>query len=397
MAEAASSSAHKSGPFPFTSSGLSTELDTSGAHDDESPLIQHSSRAATLYSQLEIGSYLPDTKWTTTFTSITVLQSIMAIVLGAIIDRKYSMTFRQGDAVPSSYRYLVLGQLCTIVIESVYLVFLSLDCIRTRNIVEAIGVCLNCLTMLLLVGLGMEGPVFLVPAYNSSEFSLEDLYITLLAVLAIGTASASYATWILSREFAWHIADADKNMRKRYLVYETYIALLHLDFFFMLGFWLQLLLLFFPTSERGHTWFLSVFVLAIVGLVGTLLQVLLGLFSARYELKIAQYMTIAMVTINTGLTGPALYDLYTSLDYRGVPVDDLFARRTAAYAGLVIPLLLATIVMAVLCLRNFNKGVKPILQRGRVHHGSVPGEGRSGYGEGASMPLGLLRPRMEIE
>ncbi|KAK3633060.1 hypothetical protein LTR56_015974, partial [Elasticomyces elasticus] len=195
MAEAASSSAHKSGPFRFSSSGQSTELDPSGAHDDESPLIQHSSRAATLYSRINIRSYLPDTKWTTIFTSIIVLQSITAIVLGVIIDRRYSTLVRLVKF--NSTRYLVLGQLCTIVIESVYLIFLCLDCIRTHNIVEAIGVCLNCLTMLLFVGIGMKVPLDL--PYPSN---LKDLYVTLLAVLAVGSASTSYATWILSREFA---------------------------------------------------------------------------------------------------------------------------------------------------------------------------------------------------
>ncbi|KAK5718317.1 hypothetical protein LTR17_015670, partial [Elasticomyces elasticus] len=127
MAEAASSSAHKSGPFRFSSSGLSTELDTSGAHNDESPLIEHSSRAATWYSQINIRSYFPDTKWTTILTSIIVLQSITAIVLGAIIDWKYSILIRLVEV--NAIRYLVLGQLCTIVIESVYLIFLCLDCI----------------------------------------------------------------------------------------------------------------------------------------------------------------------------------------------------------------------------------------------------------------------------
>ncbi|KAK3652640.1 hypothetical protein LTR56_002005 [Elasticomyces elasticus] len=60
--------------------------------------------------------------------------------------------------------------------------------------------------MLLFVGMGMDSPSPMIAGFLNNDHDFhnpKDLYLALLAVLAVGTASASYATWILSREFAW--------------------------------------------------------------------------------------------------------------------------------------------------------------------------------------------------
>ncbi|KAK5718320.1 hypothetical protein LTR17_015673 [Elasticomyces elasticus] len=345
--------------------------------------------------------FLPDTKWTIILTLIILFQGILSITLGRMIDGAYSDLWNGGidrndqSETQNPIVTLVDGQFYTIVIESSYLVLLCLDCVYKRNIVEAIGICLNSLSMLFLVGIGMSSSMG-VSYYTLVRWP----YIELLVVLAVGLICASYVTWKLSNEFAWavyrQIADADRSLRKRYLIYEAYIALLHLDFFFMLGFWIQAFLLAFPFYDQ-RSYSPNAAFIAMSELVGTPLQLVLGLVSVQYELRIGQCLTIAVCMVNVGLIGPEISSYYSfdGLDAESKEVALLLGKRTIAYASIGAPLLLITIVMAVVCLRNFDKGIKPIVMRRNARHCNSLGDSYVDCSQYASMQS--LRPRMEID
>lgn len=61
-------------------------------------------------------------------------------------------------------------------------------------------------------------------------------------VLALGTILMAGCAWKLYDEFAWTIykhISADLRLKRRYLTFQIYIALLKFDFFFFLGFTVQ--------------------------------------------------------------------------------------------------------------------------------------------------------------
>ena len=61
-------------------------------------------------------------------------------------------------------------------------------------------------------------------------------------IIAVGTCLMAVTAWKLYDEFAWTIykhISADLRMKRRYLTYQVYIALLKFDFFFFLGFTVQ--------------------------------------------------------------------------------------------------------------------------------------------------------------
>ena len=150
-----------------------------------------------------IRSWLPHTRLTICLTVIVGIQGVVAITLGVLINRVYSqglMRLKVESGSTFAVEFLSLGQLCTTTIESTYLLMLCLDATWTRNVVEAIGVCLNSLSILFTAAIGMwtvlYSESFMIhftaeDAYHDAQTQLlKQLYIALLSVVAIGTLSA---------------------------------------------------------------------------------------------------------------------------------------------------------------------------------------------------------------
>ena len=160
---------------------------------------------------------------------------------------------------------------------------------------------------------------------------------------------------------------------------QAYIALLHLDFFYMLGFWIQEVL----ATERHNNGIMLrvVFAIAIAGLVFAPLQILVGVRAALLESRAAQKWCIGINATDIALIGTQIGII--QVYFRGPFTMD----RTTSYGGIAIALLAVTLVLAIVRMRGFGKGLKPILERGRVlDHNCI-----------VSTSLEPLRARMEIE
>ncbi|KAK5701693.1 hypothetical protein LTR97_004511 [Elasticomyces elasticus] len=174
----------------------------------------------------------------------------------------------------------------------------------------------------------------------------------------------------------------------------AYVALVHLDFFFLLGFWLQYLMT-IPGDAGSfrHTRGIT----AVIGDCLTPLQLILGLTSARNESRIGQCLAALLDLLSISLLAMQI----SWITGEAESVRKVMS-RIMAYGAIATPLLLVTAVLAVKCMFNFDKGVKPILKRGQIlPSATTSGDGgkRSRFGSkrGVETQLEPLHPRMDLD
>ena len=139
-----------------------------------------------------------------------------------------------------------------------YQLLLSYDALRLKNTIQVIGLCLFNLALLLYAAVQMEqikdAVNRLLPHFIDSNVWTEEkpYLIAIPCVIAIGTVFMSFVAWKLYDEFAWTIykhISADLRMKRRYLTFQIYIALLKFDFFLFIGFTIQFVVIVVNRSD----------------------------------------------------------------------------------------------------------------------------------------------------
>lgn len=98
-------------------------------------------------------------------------------------------------------------------------------------------------------------------------------------ILAFGTVLLAMEAWKLYHEFTWTIykhISADLRLKRRYLAYQIYIALLKFDFFFFLGFTVQFVVIVI-TKEKAE------FAITVAAIPVTILILIMAAFFTRRE------------------------------------------------------------------------------------------------------------------
>jgi hypothetical protein len=171
-----------------------------------------------------------------------------------------------------------------------YQLVLVWDALRLKNTIQIIGLCIYNVGLLIYGAVQMEQikqAVLLLGAATNIWGQTKPFLIAIPIILAFGTGFLSVAAWKLYDEFAWTIykhISADLRMKRRYLTFQIYIALLKFDFFFFLGFTVQ-----FVVIVQTHK---SEFALTIAAIPVTIFILIMAAFWTRRENLTGMVFTI---------------------------------------------------------------------------------------------------------
>jgi hypothetical protein len=356
--------------------------------------------------------WLPNSRWTWSFALIAVAQAIIALAIEGYVFAQFEVNLLPNSRGTSA-SHSVPTYLALFIFGFLYQLVLVYDALRAKNTIQVIGLCLYNVGMVIYSGVqiaqvkeAIDGLIKNVEGDGIPQIEpdiWDKLHWFLLAcpcVIALGTILLSGVAWKLYHEFAWTIyknISADLRLKRRYLTFQIYIALLKFDFFFFLAFTVQFLVI------VGSNFTDFEFYLTIVAVPVTVCFLLFAAFVTRRESYIGQAIMVVVYLAAMAYFIFKLVRMYDKGDMQKV-IEYLPARKAlTVFAVITISLLVATIATACVCTRNFNKGLKPHIQKRKVvnpaeNKASTPSYFGGGDLQGpSSHQLGNLQNRMTID
>ncbi|KAL3423451.1 hypothetical protein PVAG01_05197 [Phlyctema vagabunda] len=339
--------------------------------------------------------YLPNTTYTWAFMIATSLQALISITLESYVFAKFQLSLEPD--LPSTPTSKTIPTYLTIFIFGfLYQLVLVWDSLRLKNTIQVIGLCLYNLGMLIYAAIQYDqirtaiATLIQTGFIKQTDFLWHDLKPYLVAVpiiIAFFTLVMAFIAWKLYDEFAWTIykhISADLRMKRRFLTFQIYIALLKFDFFFFLGFTVQFLVIVTGLADP-EKW------LTVAAIPITILILLMAAFWTRRENRPGMIFTIFLFFCGLAYFIFKLARMYQpSREKNYLPVR----RNLTSFAVITIILIVLTIANASVCTANFDKGLKPHIMKRKI---SGEEEEKANMTELPDLKHGPVPSRMTID
>jgi hypothetical protein len=321
-----------------------------------------------------------------------IVQAIVALALESYVFGQFQASVNWAFVRSHSETRTIPTYLAVFMFGYLYQLWLVWDALRLKNTIQVIGLVIYNVGILIYAAIQFDQIRDAAGALRSAieqDFwtDVRPMLIALPCLMAAATIVLAFEAWKLYDEFAWTIykhISADLRLKRRYLTYQIYIALLKFDFFFFLAFTVQFLVVVEKTKDIEVA-------LTAVALVITFFLLFVAAWWVRREsvagmIVIIIVYFIAMAYFLFKLIRMYIADLDRQKDY-------LPARKSlTAFAVLTIMLLIFTIIIACMCTHNFNKGLKP-----HVNNKAVQSDGKQYNTEMPSISGPAPSQRMEID
>ncbi|KAF6837789.1 hypothetical protein CPLU01_02898 [Colletotrichum plurivorum] len=310
-------------------------------------------------------------KWPRIFFLITLIQAIICLGFEAYVFWKFQTSLTDlGPNAPAdnseSPRKTIPTFLTLFIFGFLYELVIVWDALRAKNTIQVIGVCISNLALMVYTAIQVDqiwealGELKDLAALKDPNLDIwpdiKPYLIAIPCILSFGTIAMGFVAWKLYQVFAWDILKtigADYRMKKRFLHYQVYIALLKFDFFFFLGFTVQFLVIVNARTDAE-------FGLTIAAIPVTIAILLLAAWFTRIENKIGM---VSVLVLYFGALSYFIFKLVriyqpeTREQYKAVK------KSLTAFTVITILLIICTIVNCVVCMRNFGAGLKNHLRK----------------------------------
>jgi len=308
-----------------------------------------------------ISKFLPQSGYGRTFLIITILESAIDIILESIVIARLKLMHTLKISIinntpTSTIRAPLPVYLGIFILAHLFQLYFALDALRRKNTIQLIGLCAFNFAFLIYAGIQVPEirEIEALQGLSHTDASTPTIILLIIPVcISISQAAFLYLTWHLFKEFGWQIykqIGADRKIKRIYLWYQIFMCLLKFDYFFLMAFSVQLVLLVPSVSPLER-------VLTIIALPTTLLLLLIGYYGVRQEIKSVTFLFML------GLLSGSSYFIYKlfriwqgRLDPRSY--QNVFKSLTVFSISCLLMTLL-TFTTAIICLLNFGKGLKP--------------------------------------
>jgi hypothetical protein len=306
----------------------------------------------------------PDSTWTWAFLITTVVQAVIVLAIESYLFANFQESLTPhikatplSKTIPTYLTLFIFGFL--------YQLVLVYDSLRLKNTIQVIGLCAYNGGMLIYSSIQYDQinkAIEKLTALNEIQAGdpiwtdIRPYLIASPCIIALFTVIMSYIAWQLYREFAWDIwkhISADLRMKRRYLTFQIYIALLKFDFFFFLGFAVQFLVIVTGLATAEYA-------LTIAAVPITVIILIMAAFWTRRENTFGMIGTIFLFFCGLAYFIFKLARMYEpSKEQFYLPVR----KSLTSFAVITIVLIVLTIANAIMCTANFGKGLKPHIMK----------------------------------
>ncbi|KAK7402801.1 hypothetical protein QQX98_011457 [Neonectria punicea] len=308
-------------------------------------------------------------RWPAAFMAVSALQAILCICFEAYVFAKFQSNLGdhvKEDKVQSQYKTIPTF-LTLFIFGFLYTLVIVWDALRQKNTIQVIGVCFSNLALMVYTTIQVDQileAIDVLKYYNGLEQGVKPkilwgdirpYLVAIPAIIALATVCMVFISWKIYQEYAWDILKnigADYRMKKRFLHYQIYIALLKFDFFFFLGFIIQFVVVVAQTNDPE-------FALTIVTIPVTIAILLAAAFFTRRENKPGM---VIVIILYLGALSYFIFKLVRIYQPNTRENYDSVRKSLTAFAVITILLIVLTIVNAIVCMSNFGRGLKPHLQ-----------------------------------
>ncbi|TQS35924.1 hypothetical protein Golomagni_03640 [Golovinomyces magnicellulatus] len=340
--------------------------------------------------------YRPSTPWAWAFMLTTIAQALNVLSIESYLFVKFQASLKP-DLHPTPLSKSIPTYLTLFIFGFLYQLLLVYDSLRLKNTIQVIGLCIYNLGMLIYASIqydqinraimGLSAANYIHPS-NTVWNDIRPFLLAVPCIIAAFTLAMSIIAWKLYDEFAWTIykhISADLRMKRRFLTYQIYIALLKFDFFFFLGFTVQFVVIVTGLADTEYA-------LTIAAIPVTVLILTMAGFWTRRENKLGMVLTIFVYFCGLAYFTFKLARMYQpkhAINY--LPVR----KSLTSFAVLTIILIILTILNASVCTANFGLGLKPHIMKRTI--GGEEASEKDAMTELPDLKHGPVSSRMTID